>query len=870
MRLFFLLSIFVFVMCQKSLAQDTDELTRSFHTQLKEGKYEEAKVTMLRLKRKLTYQLLNINNCFFSEYLHLCKKNGIKIVDVSEAALFVDMLRNNYGDKSSKIIKELSSSIKCFCEEADGTLSEWFYDRLKENSQLGLAERAAYQYQIAWAYDGSLNPYKSWQLFKASAEGYKSLDSTSVEYAQCLNGMAYVCRFLGKENIALPLYREIEHIYAYRYGNNSKQYAINCDNLGRTFLEYLNEPDSALQYMNMAYEILRKLNDTTQDMGIVLNNIACCYGKLDRRDEELEYLNQALRYYEEPSIVYRNIGYVHKINGNISEALKYFKKTDDNYQKTLCATEIAECYSALGDYDNFYNYEKRYFDYVKTVVRNNFREMIGRDRSAFCTRGRNCNLDSLFRISCRVNSSILARLCYDYLVFEKSQSLSCDQSIESIVLTASPNVREKYLALLNTKEVSKEYSPKYELLEAEFLRLLNKEVDYTNFLETTHKEIGAKLGSNDIAIEFYVADEHDENRIYALILNSLGEVTMINICASDNQAEIKDIWIKLQAYLIGVKRVFFSPDGILHTLPIESYNKNINADFYRLSSTRELVKSSKIIRKGTVIYGGLFYDTPIELLETDFQKYKEQKQEIDISYINYRGAILEETIPYLIGTKKEIEAISMICQSNKEDVRLFSENAGTEASFRNLSGMRKRLLHIATHGFYNKEERVKDEGQKEFLEVRIASHIVDEDNSLKRCGLLLSGAENGISQKVSLKENDGILTAHDISMLDLRGLEMVSLSACETGLGDITSDGVFGLQRGFKKAGIQSILMSLWKVDDEATCMLMTEFYKNWIGVGKTKHDALEVAKQTVRSHTEKGWDAPKYWAAFILLDALD
>ena len=71
-------------------------------------------------------------------------------------------------------------------------------------------------------------------------------------------------------------------------------------------------------------------------------------------------------------------------------------------------------------------------------------------------------------------------------------------------------------------------------------------------------------------------------------------------------------------------------------------------------------------------------------------------------------------------------------------------------------------------------------------------------------------------------------------------------------------------------AGAECILMSLWKVDDEATCFLMTEFYRNWIGEGKTKHAALEAAKQAVRSKKNKGWDKPEYWAAFILLDGLD
>jgi CHAT domain-containing protein len=105
--------------------------------------------------------------------------------------------------------------------------------------------------------------------------------------------------------------------------------------------------------------------------------------------------------------------------------------------------------------------------------------------------------------------------------------------------------------------------------------------------------------------------------------------------------------------------------------------------------------------------------------------------------------------------------------------------------------------------------------------------------------------------------------------MDLRALDIVTLSACQTGQGDITNDGVFGLQRGFKKAGVNSILMSLWSVDDRATSLLMTEFYKNWIA-GKSKHDALEIAKQSVKAHKENGWDNPKYWAAFILLDGLD
>ena len=111
------------------------------------------------------------------------------------------------------------------------------------------------------------------------------------------------------------------------------------------------------------------------------------------------------------------------------------------------------------------------------------------------------------------------------------------------------------------------------------------------------------------------------------------------------------------------------------------------------------------------------------------------------------------------------------------------------------------------------------------------------------------------------------MKASEISVIDFRGLDLVVLSACETAKGYVAADGVFGLQRGFKMAGANSILMSLWKVDDDATCFLMTEFYKNWMK-GDNKHDALEKAKQAVRSNDK--WKEPKYWAAFILLDGVE
>lgn len=252
--------------------------------------------------------------------------------------------------------------------------------------------------------------------------------------------------------------------------------------------------------------------------------------------------------------------------------------------------------------------------------------------------------------------------------------------------------------------------------------------------------------------------------------------------------------------------------------------------------------------KGGTIYGGLFYDASLD----DTAAAAAQQAS------TVRGA--GGGLPYLEGTEMEADQLYNMMRANMQSgasVSLLKGAEGTETSFKALAGRGNRILHIGTHGFYSPAQQQAAE---------------DRDLSMIRSGLYMAGADYGMQadDAAAAGADDGVLTAEEIAAVDLRGLDMVSLSACETALGDISGEGVFGLQRGFKKAGAGSILMSLWKVDDEATCLLMTEFYKHWLSEGCTKYAALELAKRAVRSHTDRGWDNPRYWAAFILLDGID
>jgi CHAT domain-containing protein len=225
-----------------------------------------------------------------------------------------------------------------------------------------------------------------------------------------------------------------------------------------------------------------------------------------------------------------------------------------------------------------------------------------------------------------------------------------------------------------------------------------------------------------------------------------------------------------------------------------------------------------------------------------------------------RGGALEE----LTGTQQEVEDVSTMLKSHGWQVLTY---IGKEALEERVKGVRRpRVLHLATHGFFEADQ-VRQLGERGVWGGETRASVLEDP--MLRSGVYLAGANRVLTGGAPASDlDDGVLTAYEASQLNLQGTELVVLSACETGLGKSEAgEGVFGLRRGLQVAGAEAVLMSLWAVPDEETRELMALFYGKWLG-GKEKHEALREAQLEMRAKimSTHGVDLPFFWGAFVLV----
>jgi len=297
----------------------------------------------------------------------------------------------------------------------------------------------------------------------------------------------------------------------------------------------------------------------------------------------------------------------------------------------------------------------------------------------------------------------------------------------------------------------------------------------------------------------------------------------------------------IRARLGDTNHLLISPDGAFNLIPFEALVDETgrylveNYTLTYLTSGRDLLR---LQAQATATP----QTNPVLLANPIF----ERPGNLDVAQTATRFIDLRErTWSALLATAEEADAIaaqlSQTLHLPLSQIPNLQRQAATEAALRQVN--RPRILHIATHGFFESGN---------------SQEVVLTDNPLLRSGLVLSGVNAGQS---GIGE-DGIVSALDVSSLNLLGTQLVALSACETGLGDLSlGEGVYGLRRALVLAGSQSQLISLWRVQDDTTRDLMVDYYQNLLS-GMGRSEALRQVQLAMLSNAATAH--PYYWAPFI------
>jgi CHAT domain-containing protein len=292
-------------------------------------------------------------------------------------------------------------------------------------------------------------------------------------------------------------------------------------------------------------------------------------------------------------------------------------------------------------------------------------------------------------------------------------------------------------------------------------------------------------------------------------------------------------WSPIEAELKGKKRIYFSPDGVYNQVNLYTFKKP-GADY--------LIQQYEILLLGN----------PRDLVSKKSNTaLPTGKKATLVGFPDYGSGVIVQ----LPGTKIEVDAINQLLKNSGYQVSELLQRDATETNLK--SSRKASILHIATHGYFLKDV------DKASWPIGVMADYAKE-NVLLRSGLMLTGASEADKLAPSLdSSNNGIMTSYEAMNLDLKGTHLVVLSACETGLGEIKSgEGVYGLQRAFLAAGAEAVIMSLWKVDDEATQQLMNNFYSNWIKTNDRQKAFRQAQQQLMTKYKE-----PLYWGAFVMIE---
>ena len=485
-----------------------------------------------------------------------------------------------------------------------------------------------------------------------------------------------------------------------------------------------------------------------------------------------------------------------------------------------------------------------------------------------------------------------AALAFEILLKRKARALDAAVDTRSLLKSKlSPEARERYaklttlrgrlsrLVVAGPKVVPAGTFPaRIGALEKEIREL---EVELRNLsrafraheTKVTLEGVREKLGKDEALIELMAVrlfnpkrlSERGERRYVAYVLTreaklpfsvDLGEAKALDAqvaafrkaLSSSESLDVEEVALRchdllmkpLEVALEGKTKLFISPDGALNLLPFGALMDPAGRYLIRsrtityLTSGRDLLRqaSPSKSQSKTTIFANPVFGTSGAKTTSGLRG----RRSVDFQSMSW------ESLP---ATDQEADALASVIPG----AVIYRGREATEERLKSIKG--PSVLHIATHGFFLSPEREEETvGRK-----AVSQPSSGSENPLLRSGLILAAPQGG-------GRDDGILTALEAAGLDLEGTSLVVLSACDTAVGDITlGEGVHGLRRALVVAGARSLLMSLWKVDDEATKHLMASYYRK-LARGEPPSSALRQVQLSMSRHPR--FSHPSYWAAFI------
>jgi CHAT domain-containing protein/tetratricopeptide (TPR) repeat protein len=725
-------------------------------------------------------------------------------------------------------------------------------------------------------------------------------------YSFALHGIAW-CYYCIDRNREAIKYGERALAIRKQMGEESNKYANQLLDLSSCYLKE-NMVNKSIEYGEKAKQIYYVLNGKNDFYATALHTLAQCYYKIKKDSIADKYAIEAYEIrkrkldesHPELASSLLDMSYIYMRNNEDEKSLECLKRASNilnnngswlNKQLFINMETVIVSMAVKNKFNELLPFVNEYVINVKKSIKNNYRNFSFINRNYYWQYYNDILLDVFYVSTCiqLKNNPEAAKIAYNIALLSKGCLLTSQREIENNIRNNPDTELRKKLQLLN--DLRDKYNKVDELLSKDSLlariEILEREIvlaasnnnSFKFSIEYSWEDIQEELSENDVAIEFFnskttyyallVRKGWTEPKCIELFNNKITDNIIDSLSRNGklykNESRLPYIltFNKIEQYLNNGDRIYFSPSGILHKINLEwltdSIGNSLNNkyEFHRLLSTRLLKSKEKdVTNPKIVLYGNLKYSVDPEEMIIRSNSYKNILDSI------YNDVTIRAGWHELPETKQEIYDINKLFQENKIQTRIYENSDGNEESFKNLPIDKYTIIHLATHGFfidnYNKNQKLTD----------------SYNFSLNNSGIILSGAQTAwANDSIPLGIEDGVLLSEEISSMDLSTVDLVVLSACETALGNINNDGVWGLQRAFKLAGVNSLIMSLWKVDDFSTRILMCEFYKNYLR-GKSKSESLLEAQRFVKDYEDedgnKIFEDPYFWAGFILLDDIE